>query len=95
MQESPLGAPASSSPPTPHIEVDRLELYYGNVPAVRGVSFNVLPGEQLTLLGLSSRPRAKFASTGSWSIHQNAASTYERRNAVCRWYSNPMRFGRT
>src|SRR3984893_10194280 len=37
--------------PTPHIEVDRLELYYGGVPAVRGGSFNVLPGEQLTLLG--------------------------------------------
>jgi len=53
MQASPLGAPASSSSPTPHIEVDRLELYYGNVPAVRGVSFNVLPGEQLTLLGPS------------------------------------------
>jgi iron(III) transport system ATP-binding protein len=52
MQASP-GAPASSSLPKPHIEVDRLELYYGGVPAVRGVSFNVLPGEQLTLLGPS------------------------------------------
>src|ERR1700686_5280063 len=39
--------------PKPHIEVDGLELYYGSVPAVRGVSFNVLPGEQLTLLGPS------------------------------------------
>jgi len=39
--------------PKPHIEVDRLELHYGSVPAVRGVSFNVLPGEQLTLLGPS------------------------------------------
>src|SRR6266568_4234680 len=45
--------PASTSPSKPHIEVDRLELYYGSVPAVRGVSFNVLPGEQLTLLGPS------------------------------------------
>src|SRR5712691_10530242 len=45
--------PASPSPSKPHIEVDRLELYYGSVPAVRGVSFNVLPGEQLTLLGPS------------------------------------------
>ena len=53
MPASPPGAPASSSPPSPHIEVDRLELYYGSVPAVRGVSFNVLPGEQLTLLGPS------------------------------------------
>jgi ABC-type Fe3+/spermidine/putrescine transport system ATPase subunit len=53
MQGSPPEAPASSLPPKPHIEVDRLEVYYGSVPAVRGVSFNVLPGEQLTLLGPS------------------------------------------
>src|SRR3954466_12992870 len=46
-------APASKSLPIPHIEVNGLEVYYGNVPAVRGVSFNVLPGEQLTLLGPS------------------------------------------
>jgi iron(III) transport system ATP-binding protein len=49
----PLGAPAPSTPRVPHIEVDRLELFYGNVPAVRGISFNVLHGEQLTLLGPS------------------------------------------
>jgi iron(III) transport system ATP-binding protein len=53
MQAPPPGSPASSSPRSPHIEVDRLEVYYGSVPAVRGVSFNVLPGEQLTLLGPS------------------------------------------
>src|SRR6202166_3997220 len=52
MQASPQ-APLSPPEPTPHIEVDRLELYYGGVPAVRGVSFSVLPGEQLTLLGPS------------------------------------------
>jgi ABC-type Fe3+/spermidine/putrescine transport system ATPase subunit len=40
-------------PAAPHIEVEGLELYYGSVPAVRGVSFNVMPGEQLTLLGPS------------------------------------------
>src|ERR1700726_35290 len=34
----------------PHIEADGLQLHYGGVPAVRGVSFNVMPGEQLTLL---------------------------------------------
>src|SRR5437016_5020639 len=37
----------------PHIEVDDLEIHYGDVPAVRGVSFSVQPGEQLTLLGPS------------------------------------------
>ena len=49
----PSPAPGSQVSPTPHIEVNGLELYYGSVPAVRGVSFNVLPGEQLTLLGPS------------------------------------------
>jgi iron(III) transport system ATP-binding protein len=37
----------------PHIEVENLEIKYGEVPAVRGVSFVVQPGEQLTLLGPS------------------------------------------
>jgi ABC-type Fe3+/spermidine/putrescine transport system ATPase subunit len=37
----------------PHIEVESLEIHYGDVPAVRGVSFSVQPGEQLTLLGPS------------------------------------------
>jgi len=37
----------------PHIEVESLEIFYGKVPAVRGVSFTVQPGEQLTLLGPS------------------------------------------
>ena len=37
----------------PHIEVRDLEIQYGDVAAVRGVSFDVLPGVQLTLLGPS------------------------------------------
>ena len=53
MPASPPGAPAPSSVSKPHIEIRQLEIYYGNVPAVRGVSFDVLPGEQLTLLGPS------------------------------------------
>jgi iron(III) transport system ATP-binding protein len=35
------------------IEVEDLQIQYGNVVAVRGVSFAVRPGEQLTLLGPS------------------------------------------
>src|SRR3954451_15551322 len=37
----------------PHIGVKNLHIHYGEVPAVRGVSFEVAPGEQLTLLGPS------------------------------------------
>jgi ABC-type Fe3+/spermidine/putrescine transport system ATPase subunit len=37
----------------PHIEVENLEIRYGDVQVVHGVSFVVRPGEQLTLLGPS------------------------------------------
>ncbi|HMA73120.1 MAG TPA: ABC transporter ATP-binding protein [Xanthobacteraceae bacterium] len=37
----------------PHIEVENLEVRYGSVTAVAGVTFEVRPGEQLTLLGPS------------------------------------------
>src|SRR5471032_3410535 len=40
-------------PPKPQIEVENLQIFYGSVAAVRGVSFNAMPGEQLTLLGPS------------------------------------------
>ena len=36
-----------------HIEVDNLTVHYGAATAVAGVSFQVQPGEQLTLLGPS------------------------------------------
>src|SRR6187200_200328 len=44
--------------PKPHIEVENLEVYFGAVPAVRGVSFTVTHGEQLTLLGPSGCGKA-------------------------------------
>ena len=95
----------------PHIEVEQLEIYYGNVPAVRGVSFNVLPGEQLTLLGPSGcgktttlraiagleQPTAgEIRIGGAHGLFVgNAASTSAPRSAACRWCSSPMRSGRT
>ena len=40
---------AEKAPPA--IEIDRLEKRYGGVPAVRGISFSLAPGEVLGLLG--------------------------------------------
>src|SRR5262245_2742072 len=53
MPASPPGSPSSVSTPSPHIEVERLELYYGSVPAVRADDVDVTPGAQFTLLGPS------------------------------------------
>src|ERR1043166_4177002 len=70
----------------PHIEVENLEIHYGTVPAVRGVSFSVQPGEQLTLLGPSccgktttlraiaglERPSAGEIRIGGASVYSSA-----------------------
>ena len=52
--ESTTGTATSpGGPGEAHIEVEDLVVHYGHVTAVRGVSFTVRPGEQVTLLGPS------------------------------------------
>jgi ABC-type Fe3+/spermidine/putrescine transport system ATPase subunit len=52
-QSPTTSAAAAGDPGGAHIEVRDLVVQYGQVTAVRGVSFTVRPGEQLTLLGPS------------------------------------------
>jgi iron(III) transport system ATP-binding protein len=70
-----------------HIEVRDLEVRYAGVPAVGGVSFDVRPGEQLTLLGPSGcgktttlraiagleRPAAGTIRIGGETMYSSAA----------------------
>jgi iron(III) transport system ATP-binding protein len=67
----------------PHIEVENLEIYYRDVQVVRGVSFVVLPGEQLTLLGPSGcgktttlRAIAGLEKPGAGEIRIDGAPVY-------------------
>ena len=46
-------AASAAAIPRTHIEIENLEIRYGPVPAVKGISFRVRAGEQLTLLGPS------------------------------------------
>src|SRR6187431_466131 len=74
----------------PHIEVEKLEIFYGEVPAVRGVSFSVQPGEHLTLLGPSGcgktttlRAIAGLEQPSGGSIYVDGQAMYdasERKN---------------
>src|SRR5690349_16778228 len=73
----------------PHIEVENLEIKYGDVPAVRGVSFSVAPGEQLTLLGPSGcgktttlRAIAGLEQPSSGEIRIGGAPVYSSKQRV-------------
>jgi ABC-type Fe3+/spermidine/putrescine transport system ATPase subunit len=73
----------------PHIEVENLEIKYGDVPAVRGVSFVVQPGEQLTLLGPSGcgktttlRAIAGLEQPTAGEIRIGGAPVYSSANRV-------------
>ena len=73
----------------PHIEVENLEIHYGDVPAVRGVSFSVQPGEQLTLLGPSGcgkttslRAIAGLEQPTAGEIHIGGAPVYSSAQRV-------------
>src|SRR5256885_11622556 len=73
----------------PHIEVENLEIHYGDVPAVRGVSFSVQPGEQLTLLGPSGcgktttlRAIAGLEQPSAGEIRIGAAPVYSSAQRV-------------
>jgi len=74
---------------TPQIEVEKLEIHYGSVPAVRGVSFSVQPGEQLTLLGPSGcgktttlRAIAGLEAPSAGEIRIGGAPVYSGANRV-------------
>ena len=73
----------------PHIEVSDLHIHYGEVPAVRGVSFDVAPGEQLTLLGPSGcgktttlRAIAGLEQPTSGEIRIGGAPVYSSKQRV-------------
>ncbi len=79
--------------PTPWLEVDDLWIEFvtrrGIVPAVRGVSFAIGPGESLGLVGESGSGKTVIAQT-IMGLLQSPGRV--KRGAV-RWQGKPLRFG--
>ncbi|MEO0760500.1 MAG: ATP-binding cassette domain-containing protein, partial [Pseudomonadota bacterium] len=66
------GAPASDAAPI--IEMRDIEKHFGNVIALAGVSFDVVPGECHCLLGDNGAGKSTFIKTMS-GVHKPSAGT--------------------
>jgi len=95
---------------SPRIEVEDLVVRYGDVTAVDRVSFNIGPGELVTLLGPSGcgktttlRGIAGLETPTDGTIRLNGQTVFSGRDrinipaesAACRWCSSPTPSGRT
>jgi iron(III) transport system ATP-binding protein len=76
-------------PPPAHIEIENVVIRYGDVAAVRGVSFAIEPGRQLTLLGPSGcgkttmlRAIAGLEQPSCGEIRIGGKAVYSEKNRI-------------
>ena len=68
------------------LKVDNINVYYGNIHAVKGISFEVNQGEIVTLIGangagksttLSAKENAVGLPTATWSLKNFTVEQYQ------------------
>src|SRR3712207_610152 len=65
---------------TPLLQVRNIETYYGPIMAIRGVSFDVLPGQIVTILGASGAGKTTILKTVAGVMDpQKGSVTFEGR----------------
>ena len=65
-----------TSAPSPEyaLTVENLNVYYGAIHAIQGVSFNVKPGEIVTLIGANGAGKSTILKTVSGLLHSKTGS---------------------
>jgi branched-chain amino acid transport system ATP-binding protein len=64
----------------PMLALDRIDVYYGNIAAVKGLSLTVMPGEIVTLLGSNGAGKSTTLRTISGLLHpRRGTMTFEGR----------------
>jgi ABC-2 type transport system ATP-binding protein len=69
VSESELNSVAGASAPTPAIEVRNLEKHFGDIAAVDGISFTVMPGEIFAFLGPNGAGKTTAINVGCTLVH--------------------------
>ena len=63
------------------LKVDNINVYYGNIHAVKGVSFTVNEGEIVTLIGANGAGKSTTLETVSGLLKPAAAMCFTRAKA--------------
>ncbi|MBQ6776260.1 MAG: ABC transporter ATP-binding protein [Synergistaceae bacterium] len=58
-----------SENPTPVLKVDNINVYYGSIHAIKGISFEVYDGEIVTLIGANGAGKSTTLNTISGLLH--------------------------
>ena len=68
----------------PILKVDDLNVYYGNIHAIRGISFEVYAGETVTLIGANGAGKSTTLNTISGLLHSKTGSICFRGKNLAR-----------
>jgi branched-chain amino acid transport system ATP-binding protein len=76
----------------PLLQVDQLEVRYGAIVALRGISFRVMPGQVVTLIGANGAGKSTTLNTISGLVPAYSGEIMFNHTPITRW--NPARIAR-
>ena len=78
----PADAPAAAAPPPPVLDMRDVDVYYGRVQALRGVSVSVTEGEIVALIGSNGAGKTTTLRTISGLIHPTRGQVHLKGRAI-------------
>ena len=76
----------------PLLQVDDLQVQYGAIIALRGISFRVMPGQVVTLIGANGAGKSTILNTISGIVAANKGTIIFDGQPITRW--NPAKIAR-